>query len=372
MRTSTLASSALAFGLASASRITARDNSSVWVTEVPDHVRPYAIAHYDASGCVIGNQVYRFPVTGPSSGGAFSLLATNAPGSSELGVLPHIHQRHYENFFNLKGRYQLWTGKDGDEETRVLSAGDYGSVPINTTHTFQILDPDTEVVGVIQPGGFETLFYALADSNWTSASSVTQTPYDPLIVVNGSSSPPASVLSALESFDVYAQFDFTPRRDAVNGTAPANTTWHNGPNALGAQGSPYYIAKDFGPKYINDAAGYQIIQPFVTPVQSGGDFSLSTITLDRKLSNVTIPTSQLANHAAFEILEGLVTVEIQDETLSLVQGDVVFIPGNTPFKYYSTVNFAKFLFIGAGSEALDTQLIANGTSWSFPVFPTYA
>ncbi|ESZ96362.1 hypothetical protein SBOR_3245 [Sclerotinia borealis F-4128] len=372
MRTSTLTSSVLAVGLASANRIAARDNSSVWVTEVPDYVRPYAIAHYDASGCVIGNQVYRFPVTGPSSGYAFSLLATNAPGSTDLGVLPHIHEKHYENFFNLKGRYQLWTGKDGDEETRVLTAGDYGSVPINTTHTFQVLDPDTEIVGIIQPGGFEELFYALADSNWTSASSGTQPPYDPLIVVNGSSSPPASVLNALESFDVYAQFDFVPRRDAVNGTAPTNTTWHTGTNKLGAQGSPYYVAKDFGPKYINDAAGYQIIQPFVTPVQSGGDFSLSTITLDRKLSNITIPTSQFTGHAAFEIIEGMVTVELQGETLSLIQGDVVFIPGNTTYKYYSTVNFSKFLFIGAGAEAMDTQLIANGASWSSPVWPTYA
>ncbi|QSZ37024.1 hypothetical protein DSL72_009116 [Monilinia vaccinii-corymbosi] len=372
MRTSTLTSSALAFGLASGSLSTARDKSSVWVTEVPDYVRPYAIAHYDASGCTIGNQVYRFPVTGPSSGGAFSLLATNAPGSSALGVLPHTHQLHYENFFNLKGRFQLWTEKDGSDETRILSTGDYGSVPINTTHTFQVLDPDTEIVGVIQPGGFEKLFYALANSNWTSASSGTQPPYDPLIVVNGSSSPPASVLSSLESFDVHAQFGFTPRTDTVNGTAPVHTTWHTGPNALGAQGSPYYIAKDFGPKYINNAAGYQIIQPFVTPVQSGGNFSLSTITLDRKLSNVTIPTSRLTGHAAFEILEGLVTVEIQGETLSLIQGDVVFIPGNTPFKYYSTVNFAKFLFIGAGSDALDTQLIGSGTSWSSPVWPTYA
>jgi hypothetical protein len=62
---------------------------------------------------------------------------------------------HYENFFNYKGHFQLWTEKDGDEQAHLLTAGDYGAVPHNTTHTFQILDPDTEMVGVIQPGGFE-------------------------------------------------------------------------------------------------------------------------------------------------------------------------------------------------------------------------
>lgn len=141
--------------LSFAAQASAATNSSVWVDSVPNFVRPYAIHHYDAGGCVVGQQFYRFPVTGPSSDNAFTLIGTNAPGSTDLGVLPHHHQIHYENFFNYKGRFQLWTEKDGDEQTRVLSAGDYGAVPINTTHTFQILDPDTEMVGVIQPGGFE-------------------------------------------------------------------------------------------------------------------------------------------------------------------------------------------------------------------------
>jgi mannose-6-phosphate isomerase-like protein (cupin superfamily) len=129
--------------------------SSIWVTEVPTYVRPYAIAHYMAGGCVIGAQVYRFPVTGPSSDYAFSLISTNAPGSTSLGVLPHAHEVHYENFFSFRGHFQLWTDKYDDENTRVLGPGDYGAVPENTTHTFQLLDLDTEMIGVIQPGGFE-------------------------------------------------------------------------------------------------------------------------------------------------------------------------------------------------------------------------
>jgi hypothetical protein len=133
--------------------------SSIWVTEVPDYVRPYAIAHYEGAAVSIGDQVYRFPVTGPSSGGAFSLLGTNSQSSTSLGVLPHTHQRHYENFFNFKGRFQLWSQYGNEtQQTRVLSQGDYGGVPENTIHTFQILDPDTEMTGIIFPGGFELVF----------------------------------------------------------------------------------------------------------------------------------------------------------------------------------------------------------------------
>lgn len=59
------------------------------VTEVPDYVRPYVVRAYSIDGPLVGNQVYRFPVTGASSDGAFTLISTAAPGSSDLGVLPH-------------------------------------------------------------------------------------------------------------------------------------------------------------------------------------------------------------------------------------------------------------------------------------------
>lgn len=135
----------------------AQSLSDLYVEAAPSSPRPYVLPHYANSHAVtIGSQLYRFAVTGPSSDNAFTLMSTNAPASGSLGVLPHIHQEHYENFFNFKGRFQLWAQHgDGEQQARLLTQGDYGSVPRNTTHTFQILDPDTEMIGVISPGGFE-------------------------------------------------------------------------------------------------------------------------------------------------------------------------------------------------------------------------
>lgn len=129
----------------------------LYLENAPSSPRPYVIPHYANSHAVtIGSQLYRFTVTGPSSDYAFTLMSTNAPGSDSLGVLPHIHRKHYENFFALKGRFQLWAQKgEQEQQARLLTQGDYGSVVRNTTHTFQIMDPDTEMVGVIVPGGFE-------------------------------------------------------------------------------------------------------------------------------------------------------------------------------------------------------------------------
>lgn len=60
------------------------------VTKVPDHVRPYIVRAYALDGYRVGAQVYRFPVTGPSSDYAFTLISTAAPASTSLGVLPHV------------------------------------------------------------------------------------------------------------------------------------------------------------------------------------------------------------------------------------------------------------------------------------------
>ena len=213
------------------------------------------------------------------------------------------------------------------------------------------------------------LFYALSSANYSSE---TYSPYDPSVADSGSS-PPASVISALETFDVYGQLDFNPRRDLVNGTAPSNSTWHTGSNTLSTDAkTPYFVAKDYGPKYLSTSQGYQIVQPLVTPLQSDGNFTVSTINMDRLSSNYTIESRNFEGHAAFEILEGQLMVQMVGETISLLQGDVVFIPGNTTYKYWSTIAFTKVLYIGQGGEGLDTELVEGAENWDSPVWPTYA
>jgi quercetin dioxygenase-like cupin family protein len=368
MHIPSLVAGSVAFSLGSASR------SSLYVENAPDHVRPYVIERYaNAQAVAVGQQIYRFPVTGASSGGAFSILMTNSPASDALGVLPHIHQTHYENFFCSKGRFQLWTNKFGDEEARVMLPGDYGAVPRNTTHTFQVLDPDTELLGVIQPGGFEALFFAIADFNYTSSPSSPYIPTSSTGSTDAGAGSSASMISALESFDVFAQLDFSPRRDLINGSAPSDATWHTGKNSVPSNSNtPFYIAKNQGPMWLNSEHGYQIIAPFITTTQSAAKFSEGTITISRTPSNTTTPSRRFADHTAFEILEGALKVRMQNEEVQLLQGDVVFIPGNTSFSYWSEVAFTKFLYVGAGESGLDVELMEKAVAWDYPTWPAYA
>jgi quercetin dioxygenase-like cupin family protein len=212
------------------------------------------------------------------------------------------------------------------------------------------------------------LFYTLAATNYTSTFDA---PFS--ITANSSSGgSDASVISALEALDVYAQLDFVPRRDLVNGTAPPSD-WHYGPNAPATNATtPFFIAKGRGPQYINGASGYwQVVSPFITPTQSAGNFTQGTITLSKTFSNATAaPIHTLTTHTALEVIEGALTVSMEGQVLQLTTGDVAFVPSGTPFSYWSTIAYTNVLYIGGGSDTLDQQLIKAGQAWSYPLFPS--
>jgi quercetin dioxygenase-like cupin family protein len=320
----------------------------------------------------IGQQVYRFSVTGNASAGAFTLLQTNAPDSTELGVLPHVHKTHYENFYVTKGRVQLWTKTNATEErARVLTAGDYGAAPHNTIHTFQITDPDTQLTGVIQPGGFEALFLAIADGPFTSS---TNAPFVPTKPTNSGAGSDPSAISALEHFDVFAQLAFSPRRDFVNGTAGGSGYWHDGPNTLAPDAvTPNFIAKNYGPKYLNTDGGvYQLLAPLATAKQTAGNFSMGTLTLSPLQANQTATRMRLRQPVAFQLEEGALVVDVEGyDAATLIQGDVVFVPAGVKFSYSASATYTKFLYVSGGKDGFDYQLLQNAHAWNFTTYPTY-
>lgn len=100
-------------------------NGSLVLDQAPDTIQPYVLRKGSGRAVQVGSQVYRFSVTGNSSAGAFTLMQTNAHEATSIGVLPHIHKTHYENFYCSKGRMQLWAKTNATgEAARVLTAGD--------------------------------------------------------------------------------------------------------------------------------------------------------------------------------------------------------------------------------------------------------
>jgi mannose-6-phosphate isomerase-like protein (cupin superfamily) len=93
--------------------------------------------------------------------------------------------------------------------------------------------------------------------------------------------------------------------------------------------------------------------------------------MDRLLGNYTAESRHFEGHAVFEVLEGMLNVKILGETVNLLQGDVVFIPAHTTYKYWRAVVYTKMLSINQGGKGLDTVLTKGATRWDSPVWPTY-
>ena len=82
----------------------------------PGNSRSLFIPHLVGHVVTTGSSANRFPVTAASSGGAFTLLSTNAGRSEVLSVPPHSHRRGYENFFCSKGALRLWLATDNTNQ----------------------------------------------------------------------------------------------------------------------------------------------------------------------------------------------------------------------------------------------------------------
>jgi quercetin dioxygenase-like cupin family protein len=350
---------------------------SLWLPTTPPTSQPYAVKKGHGIPLGSGDTWNFFPVTGNSSNKAFCLMITNGPGygmGSRPGLFPHIHKKTYENFYSSKGRVQLWgqhldsyKSNSSEQGTRILGPGDFGGIPTNTIHTFNLMEPDTQLTGVLVPGGFEEFFFNMATDPIPGPPS---SPND--TIPNPPSSPvPGFNLTDLSKWDVYPQLDFQPRTDVEEGKAgPGN--WYTGPNELPSDDNePIWIAKNYGPKWMNDQAGYyQIIAPLVMGAQTKNLFTQGHITMSPKTEDL-VPQEIVSPQAtALMLEEGQLAVTVEGfDTAHLIDGDVVFVPPNRPFTYFAEAEFTKFLYVSSGANGLDAMLMKNASAWNSAFYP---
>nr|RBQ93872.1 hypothetical protein FVER53263_01553 [Fusarium verticillioides] len=344
----------------------------------PQTAEVYLIRRYSHSNTVLaGYNTFRLPINGNSTGGEFTFFLYSSGTGSSVAVSPHLHKYHYECFFTIKGRVQIWAQHDNEiQEARVLTQGDFGSWATYTNHTFQFIDPDSEVLAVVAPGGFEKLMDVIG-RQWNTT---TNTPYSNAYIENPDNATrpvPVSEAEKLQYLDVWSQPDFVPRRDLLNGTTPGKAAWHDGPNYLGNNSdTSYWVANGFGPKYLNKAMTgyYQIVQPLITPQSSGNySFTKSTITINGPPSDISaLPYHGFPHGSAFMVLEGTLTIHVEGYLpVTLVWGDVMYVPKNVRFTYYTSTHWCKFLYVSGGDNCLDTKLIKGGAAYNSVVFPPH-
>ncbi|EJP61948.1 quercetin 2,3-dioxygenase [Beauveria bassiana ARSEF 2860] len=325
------------------------------VTEMPDHVRPYVLRHLTGTTVAVGATIFRLLVTGASSDSKLSLLSIYGSGGPRIAT--HYHTRFFETFFCVKGRVRAWENNAGRE----LIAGDFGAAPPTTFHSFQLLEPDTHLAAFIAPAGLDRFFMTVGES-WNSTSGSSFSPDAPRPFPDDKFNGEAS------RFDVNIDEGYFLNYDLTNATTEdGQTSWHQSSNALLGKPRSYYIANNWGPKYLERSLG-QIVQPLATRAKSDGNMTLATITLRQRLPHDDVKLLKFLDSQAFQVLEGLFTVSLNGTNTTLAGGDVVFIPAKTEFRYWSSAKFTK-VYLGTAGRGLDSWLLERAEKWDHAVFP---
>lgn len=335
-----------------------RDSGILRFDIAPSTPVPYIISDLDGEAFQLAADVFRLLATNQSTAGAFSVLGTN--GRQNVATPVHHHTVVDETFFCTKGRINMWV----DHELRILGPHDFASVPKGHNHSYQFLEPDTQMVGFSFPGGFEAL---IANISTPYASSPINAPFPPDTPL---SFPVERYLHVARTFDVYLAPQARLATNVVNGSS-AGGVWHNGNNSIPSLPNvPYYIASGWGPKYLDRASG-QVIMTLANSFSTKGDFTISIIAMRKIITDEAIVTHRLQDSVAMMVLEGELEIQLGVNHDKLGTGDLVFIPKNTSFSYWSHKNWVKVLVGGNGNRGLDTALLANSVPWDYAVFPNH-
>jgi quercetin dioxygenase-like cupin family protein len=98
--------------------------------------------------------------TAADTGGTYGIWETISPPGTGPGR--HVHTREAELFQVLEGTYRMECGDDAFE----ISAGSLVVLPPNVPHAWtNISDRPGRMLGMVTPGGFETMFLDIAAEN---------------------------------------------------------------------------------------------------------------------------------------------------------------------------------------------------------------
>ncbi|KAK4500911.1 hypothetical protein PRZ48_009103 [Zasmidium cellare] len=312
----------------------AHGHNNLTVTAEPTKVQPYVIPYLNGFGVQTFGYVVRFPVTNVSTAGAISMPLINGPKETPVPV--HYHSRYHEVFFVSKGAVNLYC----QNETRRLGPLDIGSVPPGFNHSFELLEPDTEIVGAVTPGGFS--FYQQIGYPYAPSVLAPFSTDDANLAINGSKIEAATGLH----YD-YNPIDYNLNYNMLNGTTNRHQPWHNGNNTLPGSLSPYYVARGWGPKYLHRKLG-RVTHLYMTGKESANAMTISTITMRAARHNETSLTWR-SNEAfqLFRVLEGQMQIEMENQTVALQTGDTAMVPKGVEFGFWSEVALTRVYTVAA-------------------------
>jgi quercetin dioxygenase-like cupin family protein len=281
---------------------------------------PYILRQGEGLSHLVAGQVIRTLAGVNETAGGFGVVECDCP--LDRGPIPmHWHEREHDTWFVTRGKLRVWC----NDQSRVLSPGDFAYVKPHDTHSYQSVSPRTRFFGVVAPGGWEQ-FFADAGEVWgLTALPPADQPFD------FSRMGPAMGKHRIMRVENPVWADATPIGEADQ--------------ALPGNHASFFLEAGFGAGH--DVAGH-LATTVLGAAETSGTVEIRMVEGGR---DAAVPAlSHERTHVFLYVLDGLVELALDGESHLLTSGDAANIPAGTRYATRVASGNARWLVTSAGGD----------------------
>jgi quercetin 2,3-dioxygenase len=126
-----------------------------WKDALPGKPVPYVLRRGEGEHAMLFRDLFTVLLSGDETQNQFGIITADSPAGD---VIPtHSHNATHETFYVIEGKVRLFfEDEQGQKQSQLLDAGDFGYVPAGFAHAYQIVE-DARMMGTLS-GGFERFF----------------------------------------------------------------------------------------------------------------------------------------------------------------------------------------------------------------------
>jgi quercetin 2,3-dioxygenase len=145
-----------------------------WRGALPGRPVPYVLRRGEGEHAMLFTDLFTVLLSGDETEGQFGVVVSESPAGDTIPT--HFHEGTHETFAVLEGSVRLFfEDPAGAQQSRLLSAGDFGYVPAGYPHAYRI-ERAARMLGVLS-GGFERFFQHMGTA--TDHATADQPPFVP-------------------------------------------------------------------------------------------------------------------------------------------------------------------------------------------------
>jgi quercetin dioxygenase-like cupin family protein len=276
--------------------MTAKTLPAAGSTQLPGESVPYVLEAGGGRAHLLLGEVGRALAGSEETAGAMSVMTLTGP-SAPRPIPQHYHEREHDIFLCVRGRFQVWAG----DESRILTPGDFASVPHGVRHAYQSLDHCSMFMGPIVPAGWDRFF------------DLCGTPYD------GPAYPPVD--PSPPPFEKFGQAEIQFAMTYVPDAPYAEVTLDAPDDALPGTETPYFLRAGQGPRH---AAFGQVAFQLMRAEETAGRMGMTIV--EGPKGSLVPAHSHVQTAEAIYCLSGLLTLTLDGTEYLLAQGDFANVP----------------------------------------------